>query len=784
MSIRKFISVIVLTLGVAASLAADEARSKLPRYNYHYTREDSLALSKINARMDTLRSTYGRPTVGLVLSGGGAKGFAYVGAIKYLEEKGVPVDLVVGTSIGGLMGGLYAMGYPMAELEEVLPQLGWMAIMTDKVARNTLSFAQKDYIDTYNISMPFYSAPSLSAKQEETDLRRILGSLPAGYSHGYNVMNLFSALSVGYEDDIDFFDMEVPYATVALDVMTNHLKVFHEGNIKTAMRSTMSIPGIFTPMKIGDKVLVDGGFMDNFPLSLAKDMGADYIIALDVSSQTVTTAKDVENLVDVLMAYMNSVDREAYHKNRALADFYCNPDVYEYDMLSFNDEAIEDLIQIGYEAMESQEAELDSLMNIISGPINPRTKRAVNLFRTPIHVGEIQLRGISDRDLKEVQKRIGYTEILQYLDEPLSKYEIDKIIAKLVSLDTFETVNYSIQGDHEPYTLVIDCVQGPIHHLGASVRFDTEEVVSAGLHIGLNYHRLTGHKFDLYTKVSMNPSAQVKYSYDFANFPTINLSGSLRYTNADVLANNNNLLSFTYTGASAKLYLSDINLSVFDFKAGVKDTSYWIRKYLSSTSNINQIPTRVSVFAPFAELYYNTTDDKYFPHEGMVASMKYDWSIPTYGYEENYHTVYLELRKVYQLRDRLALIPSFYSRFQMGAAPVTLDMNIVGGNIAGRYVPQQIPFMGINTVVAHDRLLSVAGIQARYQPFKDVYFSAVTNYARSASSFKNFGQSTADLWGVGVEAAYDSLFGPAVFNIHWNSYDKRVGIYLGIGYTF
>lgn len=791
---KRVILIVFMVLGsllCRAEGVVPQKKSTLPRYNYHYTSQDSLALIKMNSRMAEVRRKEHRPTVALVLSGGGAKGFAYVGAIKLIQEKGIPVDMVVGCSMGGLIGGLYAMGYSMEELESMLPLLNWTEIMTDNIPRETLSYAQKKYKDTYNLSLPFYKAPVLSVAASEGDVSSIFGSLPSGYSHGYNVMNLFSALSVGYEGNLDFFDMEVPYSTVALDIMTSRLKVFHNGDIRTAMRSTMSIPGVFTPVKMDNMVLIDGGFMDNFPVSLAKDMGADMVIAIDVGSKSMASAANVNNLVDVMMQYMNSTDREAYTLNRNLVDFYCNPDVYKYGPLSFSDANIRDIIEIGYNSIKKQEAELDSLALVIQGrnktlkPVE-RSKRAVNLFTTPVTFGEIVLNGIDSNERQIVEDRIGMSELMGKIREPMSKADIDKIITALMSLDTFETVTYEVVGSEEPYTLVINCVKGPIHHLGAAVRFDTEEVVSVGLHLGLNYHKLKGSKLDFAAKVSMNPSIEARYSLTLPDFPTINASLSGRYTNADVFANNENLLGFTYLGTNLKVYLSDINLSVFDFQLGFRNSYYDIKKYLSSTTTSSEIPREVHLFAPFAKLFYNTQDDRYFPHKGMVASFTYNWNIATLpGQSNNYHTLYLELGGVVNIADNIDLIPSFYNRFIIGTNPVILDVNTIGGRLAGRYVPQQIPFMGINTIVAQDMLLTVGSLEARISPHKDVYLSAVTSVARSASDFNTFFyNSSPAIWGAGVELGYDSIIGPCVFNVHWNSFDRRVGVYLGLGYAF
>ncbi|MCF0173819.1 MAG: patatin-like phospholipase family protein [Bacteroidales bacterium] len=780
---KRLLSILFILIISMGRVWGDDAKSLLPRYNYHYTAADSAALRKINERMDSVRRGEKRPTVALVLSGGGAKGFAYIGAMKILQEKNIPIDMVIGCSIGGLMGGLYSMGYDMEELEKTLPYLDWMEIMTDKIPRRILSHQDRTYKDSYNISLPIYKTPGISPSGEKQS--GFMKGLPSGLAQGYNAQNLFSALSVGYEYETDFFDMEVPYATVALDLLSNHLKVFHEGNINVAMRSTMSIPGVFAPVKIEDKVLIDGGFMDNFPVSLAKDMGADYIISLYVGSKGKNVPDDIVNVLDVATQYMCTTDMASLEKNTQLVDFFCNPDVYDFGPLSFTDEAIKKLISIGYDAMKAQEGELDSLAIVIGGSRKIIKKKAINLFTTPVKISDVEITGLDAKELEVVEHRVGMKNFRKKLSEPVSKADIDKLISSIVALNTYESVSYIIQGAEEPFRLIIKCVPGPLHQLGVAVRFDTEDVFSVGLHFGLNYHKLTGSKLDFTAKASINPKADLRYSYAFAKFPTINVSASCRYTNTDVFANNLNLLELSYFGAEAKAYLSNARLSMFDFKAGVFNTYYDVRRYQPSVDFVTDFPTQVNRFGPFAELLFNSKDDKYYAHKGLSVDLKYHWNVVTGVNKTNYHALVFNIGGVIPLHKQVALIPNLYNRFLFGNEPIALDRNMLGGSMAGRYFEQQIQFMSINTVIPQDNMLSAGSLSLRYEPVKDVYVSAVGNIARTAHSFDTFFQNSQPfIWGAGIEAAYDSIIGPCVFNVHYNSFDKRVGVYFGVGYEF
>ena len=269
-------------------------------------KEDSLAVARMRERLAQI-STY-RPTVALVLCGGGAKGTAHVGVIKRLEELKIPVDLVLGTSMGGLVGALYSLGYNADQLDTLVRSIDWNWALTDRLSRKYISYNDMKYKEKYMISIPFYYEKDYyklkiadenrfdplpkkdilhigADSKDNTEMLKnnLLGSLPSAYIYGQNVSNLISSLTVGYQDSIDFQSLPIPFACVATDLVSGKAKIWHSGNINTAMRSTMSIPGVFAPVRTEGMVLVDGGLRDNYPTALAQEMGADVIIGVDVS---------------------------------------------------------------------------------------------------------------------------------------------------------------------------------------------------------------------------------------------------------------------------------------------------------------------------------------------------------------------------------------------------------------------------------------------------------------------------------------------------------------------
>ena len=308
---KKILSILTALLVALGGISAQERWAS----GFGLDPSDEAALKEINARMDSIRKH--RPTVALVLSGGGAKGAAHVGVIRHIESLGIPVDMVLGTSMGGLVGGLYALGYDGEYLDSLIRSLDWDLCLSDRVERELIPDEVNRYNDTYALSVPFfyrssdYQAMLSSSKDgvlhlgaasgEGSSLIRqnILRSLPSGMVEGLNVNYEISSLTVGYSDSLDFFKLPIPFACVATDLVSGRAKVWHSGNLNTALRSTMSIPGLFNPVRTGNMVLVDGGMRNNFPCDLARDMGADLIIGVELS-QLDGGYDGIRNIVDII----------------------------------------------------------------------------------------------------------------------------------------------------------------------------------------------------------------------------------------------------------------------------------------------------------------------------------------------------------------------------------------------------------------------------------------------------------------------------------------------------
>ncbi len=221
----------------------------------------------------TLRRLGQRPKIGLVLQGGGALGLAHVGVITWLEEHHIPIDYVAGTSMGGLVGGVYATGHNAAEMRHIVEGIPWDEVLSPRTPFQDLSFRRKEDARDYPNTLEFGIRKGIQ--------------FPEGLNSGQQVTLILDKIAAPYSEIKSFNDLPTPFACVASDLVSGKQKVFRSGSLALALRSTMSLPGIFTPVRTQDAIYADGGLLNNIPVDVAKEMGADLTLAIHLAEAPV-----------------------------------------------------------------------------------------------------------------------------------------------------------------------------------------------------------------------------------------------------------------------------------------------------------------------------------------------------------------------------------------------------------------------------------------------------------------------------------------------------------------
>ena len=764
---------------------------------------DSVAVVQMRERMAQIRQH--RPTVALVLSGGGAKGLAHIGVIRYVESLGIPVDMVLGTSMGGLIGGLYALGYDVDQMEALVKSIDWNWVFTDRVSRKYVSYSDTKYKEKYLLAIPFYYEKDYYRMKMMSEYRfdpmhkhdmlnigadneggadffkkNLLGSLPSGYIFGQNVSNMISSLTIGYQDSTDFKEFPIPYACIAADMVSGKAKIWHSGKMNDAMRSTMSIPGVFAPVRLDGMVLVDGGLRDNYPTALAREMGADIIIGVDLSDPR-KTYMYVNNIGDIISQGVEMLMRDGIEKNLQIPDVKIRPDLKGFHMMSFSPQNADTIMVRGYEAAMAQDSLLREVALRTAGKYTPAKKRpALGMRQDSLVIANVDIIGVLPREKEILKDRLH----LKY-GEKISRDDLDDIVARIYGTQAYDYVTYELQGKDEPFDLVLNCRKGPIHQFGLGVRADTEEIVSVLLNIGLNVHKLHGHMFDFTAKISANPYASFHWSYDIPKFPTFNGSASIRWTDLNMLNLGNNRLSFNYLSAKQELYLSNIKWKQMDIRGGVRNEVLRmgnVQCQMQDCYNLNLLSN--DFVSAFIDAGTYTFDDGYFPTRGVSAGLSYSWTFAGFPHRfDNFHTLSADAKVVVPIGDIFAFIPSFDCRFLLGANVPVPFFNAVGGSLPSRYLDQQMPFVGVTHLSAMKNILTIYRADLRFKVAKNHYLTGIVNYLRNSDTFRTYVNGPGS-FGAAVEYSYDTIFGPLSANVHWSDLTGKVGFYISAGYNF
>ncbi len=370
----------------------------------------------------TSAPTANRPTIGLVLQGGGALGLAHVGVITWLEEHHIPVSYVAGTSMGGLVGGVYATGRNAAELRQVVSGINWDEVMAGQTPFDDLSFRRKEDARDYPNSLEF-------------GLRKGI-QFPEGFNSGQQVSLILDQVALPYSEIKSFNDLPIPFACVATDLVSGRPKVFHDGSLSIALRSTMSLPGIFTPVRTKDAIYADGGLLQNIPVEVAKKMGADITLAVHLAEAPLPADANLSSF-GVLGQSISVMISANELKSMESADLLISVPLQKYNALSF-DEA-DEIIKLGYEAAAAKAKILlplavdDAAWNQY---LAQRESRRIKTTPIPTFVAVDGVNGhLSARVEKEFAPAIG---------KPIDYSELDEEIMHLKGIGRFSTLSYEM----------------------------------------------------------------------------------------------------------------------------------------------------------------------------------------------------------------------------------------------------------------------------------------------------------------------------------------------------
>lgn len=413
-----------------------------------------------------------RPRIGLCLAGGGAKGMAHVGVLRVLEEMRIPIDYIGGASMGSIVAGLYASGMTPDELEHFFVSQNWWDLMQDKTPRRELIYRRKN--DAVRYILDF-----------ELGLKGTKVVMPNAFAAGQKLNNVLTAETAHVGTVSDFDKLPTPFRAVATDLHSGEAVVLDRGNLALSMRASMAIPGFFTPVSIDDHLLVDGGVVMNIPVEVVYDMGADIVIAVDVSGNMNWTSRKREfNSAGAIVGQTMAIfQRPGQEEQLAKADLVIDANVAPYDTGDFHQGAV--IIPMGEKAARARASDLKAFQ------LSPEEYDAFMQKRQRQPVENPIIRKVTVTGNKRVDTRIIESKVATVAGDPLEIARVDRDAARIYGLSDFVTVLHLIEPTDQGYDLnyrVEEKPWGPGYlHLG--MRFETDFDNHAYWYMLLNYTR-------------------------------------------------------------------------------------------------------------------------------------------------------------------------------------------------------------------------------------------------------------------------------------------------------
>ena len=751
----------------------------------------------------------GHPRVGLALSGGGAKGAAHIGVLKYLVEQGVPIDYISGTSMGSIVGGLYAIGYTADQLDSLISNLDWSQYITGGLDRRYRSASSRMERSAYLLSVPF-NLGTLDSNITEARRRGngFIASLPGSFMGGNNITNLFNNLSLGYQDSMDFNDFPIPFACVATDVISGEEVVMRSGRFSTAIRASMAIPGVFSPVELGGKVLIDGGMTNNFPVDVCQDMGADYVIGVEVSDAMATDASQLRSLPQIFNQLISVTVQAKSARNRGGCKIYLHPDISGFGTMSFNKSAIDSLVRRGYECAKEHAAEIEALKQelLARGRKVADEERERNGRReSSVENDRLALMSIDMGTMSESDKKWLLSKTKLKTGVPISGGDIIDAINIFKGTGAYSAVSYRLsdvkgqssvsQDSIKSYDLIFNFEPSPRHAFAIGARFDSEEAAAVLLNVGFNRNTLRGFKADVSLRLAQNFHLDLVGTYAARRFAKINLAYRLYNSRFDM----GSLLSQRYYSThfyrhDISFFFSEFYLYRFSGTAGVDEEFLLFDRLQGGNALLfGDDNLRTGSLGVFGTFKYDSRDDSYFARDGANVDLDARWRITNQSLaapDSIKVPGFADISAAYQhyitpMEGRFTLIPQLYTRFIIGSDYHFAYRNLVGGEMSGRYIAHQIPFVGVLTPQQTDRCVTVVRFDVRCNVIGKHYITAMANYMASADAYWHyFGKEYEDRYGFGLQYAYDSPVGPLSLTGFWSNVYKRFGVYLSLGYAF
>lgn len=659
-----------------------------------------------------------RPKVGLVLSGGGAKGLAHIGVLKVLEEQGVKIDYIGGTSMGAIIGGLYAAGYNAAQLDSIFQSVDANALLQDYIPRNSKSFYEKRNDEIYAVQLPFNNFK--------------IGS-PVSLSRGMYNYNLLNKLLAHVRFENDFSKLTIPFFCVATDVVTGDEVIIEKGSLPQSILASGAFPSLYTPVEINGKLLIDGGVVNNYPIHELREKGIDIIIGVDVQDGK-KERENIKGMFDVLLQIANYGMYHGMDEKIKATDIYIKPDIGNYSVLTF-DKGNEIIIK----GVEAAKEKLPQLQQLSSNYIKP--KLAEDIIHNELLIKEVKFNHLKYYNKDYIFGKLGYFE-----KECVPFDRLKEGITNLNATQNFSSINYHFEkGDQDGDYLVLSLKEATIdRYLKFGLHFD--HLYKSGALVNVSQKKLL-FKNDV-ASLDFVLGDNIRYNFNYL------IDNGLRWSygaQSKLTKFKHNIRAATHKIVPIIDYSPNVyNVDFIDFSNRIFIQNYYKNRFLIGLGiehkyqrfDANNAPmTKAWIdnshyLAPYFTILLDTYDNKYFPTKGVRFSSEIKHFALSSDYNQNFEPFSVanaEVGFTKTLFNRLSFSFNGEIGFTIGSEPSS-NHKFFHGGYGFETLNNIKPFYGYNVMSlnADSYLKTLFTIDYRF--YRRHHFNLSANFAQMGDS--------------------------------------------------
>jgi len=728
-----------------------------------------------------------KPKIGLVLSGGGAKGLAHVGALKIIDSLGVQIDYIGGTSMGAIVGGLYAAGYSGNELDSIFMSTNLPELIQDNVPRSAKTFYEKDDSERYALSLPF-------------DNFKV--SFPEGISGGQNIYNELVRLLYHVKDIEDFSKLPIPFLCIATNIETGKPVLLENGYLPEAIMASGTLPSLFEPSEIDGQILIDGGVVNNYPLEETKAKGAEITIGIDVQD-ALAKRDDLSSATEILLQINNYRTVNDMVKKAGETNIYLKPNIQDFSVIDF--ERRDEIIERG--EIEARK-HIDALKEIVAQG-KGAAKNIQRETRDSITINRLILTGNDNYTRAYIKGKLRFG-----LGDKIPFEKLRRGMGNLSATGNFKAIRYKLVSNGLGTDLVLNLRENPnTMYLKMGAHYDDlfksaalinltkknlllrDDVASfdiiLGDHVRYNFQYYLDKGF--YWSFGINST--------FTDFDE-EIDFDVIRSNFDVVDDPNiGEINLDVTDLTNQVYLQTVLREEFAFRMGLE---HKLLRY--STRTLSNLPPQdeneafvpanegrvffedSNYFSTYGRLTLDTYDDKYFPTKGLYFDGDFHWYLFSSDFNDNFRAFSISKARIgvaFQPVKDLSLNIETEGGFKLGTSPVT-SFDFVLGGFGNDLINNFIPFFGYEflSLPGNSYVKAYARLDYNLSPKSHLLFSA--NVANVDDDLFRTGDwfTSPDFSGYGIGYGLESFIGPIQIYYSFSPQVNDSTVFFSVGYWF